>query len=423
MEKIKGKFFLPENHKKKRKQIDGTIEIEDNGLAHLDLSGVLTDDHPFLLLENRQKITIWGIAENGSEISLLDCFNIKVTQHLGPNGMSIEKYRIKFVLKNAWVENTESNYFNKLSVQIEGLDQWLNISGGKRNVSFDNSNAEIFSYTYKLPEPINFDLEDGLKGSFYFSLKDENVRFGCELQQRTCLELQTEKPANLSYFLEKLYHFTKFLNILSDSALDFEFVIMTSFKKVSIILNNQTYYEDLNLILLRENLSSQKINRDRHSFIVNYDSVKESFEGIIKKWFQLKSDSIQRIIDIMYECIENKNKVKINLFLAISQAVEGVYRITKNQRNHSFEKTIRTILIENIDKIHLQDGPNINKDIDELTKFIKELRNDLTHIGKFKKQEIKQSEIYFYTNLLRNVLSVVLLKNIGIEGKLIRIIQ
>lgn len=40
---------------------------------------------------------------------------------------------------------------------------------------------------------------------------------------------------------------------------------------------------------------------------------------------------------------------------------------------------------------------------------------DLTHIGKFNKREIKQPEIYFYTNLSRKVLLISFLKNIGIE--------
>ncbi len=179
MEKIKGNFFLSESHKKKKRQIPGSLEIQDNGLAHLDLSGVLisNNDHPFLFLGRKQKVNIWGTAENGSKISLLDCFSIKATQHLDANGMSLEVYQIRFVLKNAWVDNIHSKYFNKISANIEGLDLWLNISGGKESISFNENNAEIFSYKYEIPHSIDFGIDKDLSGCFYFMLKCEFLIF------------------------------------------------------------------------------------------------------------------------------------------------------------------------------------------------------------------------------------------------------
>lgn len=420
MGKIKGKFFLPENYKRKRKQIDGTIEIQDNGLTYLDLSGSLLsgDDPRLFFLERKEKINIWGIAENGSKISLIECNRNHSTVHLGQGGMKLEKYRVEYVLKNDWVENIHTKYFNKLSVNLEGLDQWLNISGGSRkSISSNNNNAEAFSYNYEIPDSIGFKIENGLEGSFYFSYTEKHILFGHHLQQRTCLELSSEKPESLSYFLEKLFHFTRFLNIISDSVLDFEFVIMTSFKNVSIVLNKKTYYEDLNLIFLKENPASLN-SKTRHSFLVKYDLIKEKFEEIIKAWFTLKSDPIRRIIDILYECIENKNKTNIHLFLAVSHATEGLYVIINGKRNY-FNRMIRLTLEEN--SKFLFNTNNSKVDIKETAEKIKNLRNALTHIGELENQKINKSEIYFYTKLLKNILSIALLKKIGIAESAISI--
>lgn len=155
MEKIKGKFFLPADYKRKKKQINGTLEIESNGSANLDLSGVLLldENEPFPLFITRQNVNIWGIVENGSKVSLLDCLSIKATQHLDEDGMSLETFRVSFVLKRAWVKDIHSNYFNKLSAKIEGLDLWLNIYGGKESISFDGNKMETFSYTYTNQTP------------------------------------------------------------------------------------------------------------------------------------------------------------------------------------------------------------------------------------------------------------------------------
>jgi hypothetical protein len=422
MEKIKGKFFFPENFKKKKKHITGTIEIQENGSAHLELLGILIfdDKAPFLFLENKQKVNIWGIAENGSKISLLDCNSVRATQHLGENGMKLETYHARFVLKKAWVKNIEEKYFNKISVSIEGLDLWLNISGGKQTISYnEKKEAETFSYSYKQPDPINFEIENGLKACFYFTFKNRNDRFGYHLQQTTCLELHCKRQQSLSFFLERIYHFAKFLNIVSGSTLGIRFMTMTSFKN-NFTINQKTYYEELNLIYLKEDFPFKNINPNHHSFIITYSNVQQDFEEIMRAWFVLKTNEASRIIEILNECIVNKNKVRVYLFLAVTQAAEGFYRIHKGYKNHNFDKIIRILLEENINCITFYDF-KMPDDLSSLAKSIKELRNDSTHIGKFPMLKPGQSEIYFFTNLLKNIICIALLKKIGIDESLIKL--
>lgn len=425
MAKIKGKFFLPENYKKKKTHIDGILEIHDNGLIHLDLSGSLIVDkiNRLLSFNNQQKVNIWGIVENGSKISLLDSINIKTTQHLGEKGMNLELYRIQFVLKNSWIEDIYVKKFNRISASIEGLAQWLNIFGGKESISFDKEGkTEIFSFGYRVPECINFKIYDNLSACFYFTCQHPFKHYRYELNQKTCLELSSSEQESIFYFLEKLHHFTRFLNIVSDSVLGTEFIVMTSFKDY-FTTSNGIAYNDLNLIRGIENYSDQNLNSEHHLFLVKYDAIKENFEQIIKSWFGLNTDSIRRVIDILYECIENKNKVRIYLFLAISQGVEGFYRIAHNQRHHNFDKMIRITLEENMKSLKLHSQNKINQDVEVLATSIKKLRNALTHLGKFELEEIKQTEIYQLTNLLKNALSINLLKYIGIDESLISISQ
>lgn len=246
-------------------------------------------------------------------------------------------------------------------------------------------------------------------------------RFRYKMQQGTCLELSSEKPRSLTYFLENLYHFVKFLNIVAGSVLGIEFITMTSFQNVETIQDGKPYYSELNLIIKKENFPFQNLNSNHHTFLIKYELAKDNFEMAIKNWFLLKNKSMIRIIDLLYECIENKNKIRAYLFLAISQANEGFYRIDKKQRNHDFDKVIRIMLKDNIDRIRFLNFQIL--DIDKVTREIKELRNDLTHIGKFEKPEINQSEIHFFTNLLKNILSIALLKKIGISESEINVTQ
>ncbi|MDE3182842.1 MAG: hypothetical protein KGM16_05430 [Bacteroidota bacterium] len=420
MEKIKGKFFFPLNRNKKKKQVPGIIEISDNGFVKLELLGVLIEDenHPFPFSELKRKVNIWGIAENGSKISLLQCDAINITQHFDKMGMTFETYHARFILKNDWVENASKKYFRKLSVSIEGLGDWLNISGGIQNTIFENG-GEKYSYNYKEPSDIFFEIEKHLKGCFYFRIKKPELRFGYHIEQKSCLEFSSDKSESLLFFLERLYHFQRFLNLVSDSVLDIDFITMTSYHN-SYQVGQQKYFTELNLVYLKENLQNQGNISNRLSFLIHYKDLENNFEGIIQQWFKFRTGGMSRVIEIIYEGIKNKQKVRNYLFIAVSQAAEGFYRIEKQQRHSKFEKAINALLQDNLLNIHFSSFEK-PKDIEKLVQTIKEYRNDLTHIGKFKNLEPQQSEIYFLTNLLKNITTLALLKKTGISNDSIRI--
>jgi hypothetical protein len=421
MEKIKGKFFFPLNRNRKKKHVLGIIEISDKGFIKLELLGVLIQDekHPFPFSELRRKVNIWGVAENGSKISLLQCNAISVTQHLGKMGMSFETYHARFILKNDWVETASTKCFRKISASIDGLSDWLNISGGVHKTSFENG-SEIYSSAYKEPDDIFFKIEKQLKGCFYFRTKKPELRFGYHIEQKACLEFFSEKPESLLFFLERLYHFQRFLNFASDSLLDINFITMTSYHN-SYQIGQQKYFTELNLVYQKENLKEQENISNRLSFLIRYKDIENNFEGIIQEWFKFRTGGMGRVIEIIYEAITNKGKVRNYLFLAVSQAAEGFYRIDKQQRHARFEKTIDALLKDNLFNIHFSNFEK-PKDIEKLVQIIKEYRNDLTHIGKFKNLEPELSEIYFLTNLLKNITTLALLKKTGINKEKIRIV-
>ena len=165
-----GEWFLPAN---RDCRVYGT-------LTYLPLEGIKLrlyggfEDSVMTPLDKDQSI-ILGVTSDSKQITLSDCQVIQrgsatlvVGEEIGKPNIT---YSPGYLLIGTHIENIEDVRFNKISADIFNLGEWLGMSGF--NIEEDYKKPTV-SINYKLPQSIEFEITEQIKGVFNFSASGLN---------------------------------------------------------------------------------------------------------------------------------------------------------------------------------------------------------------------------------------------------------
>ncbi|WP_141878139.1 HEPN domain-containing protein [Gramella sp. Hel_I_59] len=432
----KGKFKTPDSDE----WFNGTLIYDHERGSELEIFGSF---NPFLFDRSTQPIIIGHTSEG--KVTLIDNW-YKKTKTTRDN-VVIGTYQPNIILEGHNFKNIDEISFDKVIFQVFNLFEWIGKTGQKTDFKYYNSDE--YSISYKAINDINFSLNNEIDGSITF---DGPVSLGGKANK---MELHEEAYVTLKYQKSK-----KLELIIKD--------IITFIDAITIFTNEQSYptkitLKDSSLKKEKSKIEQQKLihcnyqnsfynsqhkTRNVGEFIVDFDDVESDFPALISKWFDLY-ETLDSVLLLFLKHFKDKYRFSSDKFMDTIRAVENFHRINFNNERipqERFEELVNRILNDvNLDLkdsewlagrlqgneptlknrlmelIKESDSTTIKNRVGKFKKFcwaVTSSRNYYTHYDqKLEGTAKKGSELFELTRTLRAILTLYILKEIGINYK------
>jgi len=183
-------FWLPSSPER---IIPGTLSITDGGNIDLELFGVF---------DNNDKLArIIGHIENHGLVTLDDCFY--KNQTISVPGISKSSIFVNNALIGVAYDDKELVLLNTFRFSIEGIDEWVGLSGIKVKSQIEKPTVSI---TYSQPEDISLNLKNGMNLLITFApaLSGYPNTTEAKITQKTYFKLVSEQERPLKTLPQQL---------------------------------------------------------------------------------------------------------------------------------------------------------------------------------------------------------------------------
>ncbi|MEL4307597.1 ApeA N-terminal domain 1-containing protein [Joostella sp. CR20] len=434
--KIIGEWFLPNQ----QNRVHGTLNFEKNGKSTLELYGSLTSDEIFPEFKDQE--IILGISSKSKEITLSGCFMTKsggATLVQGKeSGKSSITYLISYIFIGLHVSKTDELIFDNISAEIFNLDEWVGISGFKRDkLDYEKFKNHEYSINYKLPESIEFEIDKTYSGKFSFSVNISGLSIyqkSQQISQQVQFQIDSKKETNFSELLKKVNRFQNFLLL---ALYKNTFILSVKLKGEShkeILPDGIEFKKNIELFFSTFDSGNYDKPKSFREMIFSYREIASKFPELIKNWYG-KYDLLEPAFNLLFDQFYQGTRFNENSFLNLAQSAETFHarihnhtKIPREEYNIMKEEILKTTdskyhkwLKEQFNfgnnlNLHLRleeitekySNEIIDKIIPDKDKFVfqvKHSRNYYTHYSSSsKKNALKGSDLFYLSEKLKLLL-------------------
>lgn len=329
-----GKFWLPSSPEN---QVNGTLSISDGGNITLELTqsfdpsikAQISPTHPDSLNP------ILGHVEKDGYVMIDRCNRTKKGASI-IHGRLIapEIIRANRAFIGFQYEADTSLRFNTFSFSVEGIDEWVGISGIKVDTRFEDSATTIL---YNRPEDISFNLKDNMQLLIAYAWTPpgfpNNKR--AEVSQKTYFKLVSQEERELDEFTDIAQKITAFLCFVMN-----EIVCLDSMSATS---DNLRQDVDIPVKIYCPSWPYAKNESaiDEWGMLFKYKDRQDHVESIINRWIE-NYEQIAPSLDLYFLTKAGTLPTLELQFLALAQGLEAFHRRTSDDK-HMDEDECREI--------------------------------------------------------------------------------
>ena len=207
-----------------REKVPGTLSISDGGTIELEIVRQFERRTPFggVGFGGGGK-RIVGHIENNKIVTLDDCFYKRIGGGIGISKSLIHVGRVFIGVK---YDEGEIPLFNSLTCSVEGIDEWVGISG----IEFDLQHEErATTISYQRPAEVELNLGNGMQLLITFSLGARLSRIKeARISQKTYFTLISQEARELDNFTSVVRKITNFLCFAMDQTVSLDSMSATS---------------------------------------------------------------------------------------------------------------------------------------------------------------------------------------------------
>lgn len=318
-----GFFWLPSEPEQK---LPGTLTIQDGGRIEVDVLGTFGKGGS-LLFEELHLPRIVGIVEQGGLITLDGCYYKSRKSSLG--GIAKTLIIARRLYEGIQYDADESVLLSMLRFSVEGLDEWLGLSGIRTQVDHTKRTATI---DYVPQKEISINLVDGFQMGFCFSwtLPGWPVITEAKVTQKAYIRLTSDKPAPLDDFISLAYKITNFLCFAIDRTVSINAMLGGI---PSQEIDNAEKEDGLHTVrIIYESLPfSDYVPKARwRSMLFRFSRIRETADSIFHCWL-VAYDVFQPALDLYFSSRAGAHKYVNGRFLSLAQALETYHRRTSGE--------------------------------------------------------------------------------------------
>jgi len=407
----KGYWFLPN---KKEKAVAGVLTYTPKVSIVLELIGSFYENYSEIFSDNNGEDVVHGFTSDAKNITLLSCFPSSSLNF--SSSFPITEYSCQYLIVGKHINSLDDPSFYKARVLFPQLTYWclprairsVESNDKEENIktitiSFDhyyNTNKDTISET-QIDENTHLYLKKGV------DYNNSNFFLTPKIEQYTCLEIHKQKDSSIADYLSDIFLYEQFLSLATLETVECSEIILYDRNSFQEFKEGLRRYDKIELIYIQNNDPGNYVATKRHNYLFIFDTIKEQYCQIIKKWYAEK-DEIAPIRAHLIESIKHKGIFSSVDFLIVVQALEGFCIRFRNE--DTFTNMLQNIVSEFsvIDKLK-KDHICIKEIVDS--------RHYYSHfMKKSKKKHILDGlELYDLTHNLRKILICCLLHFIGFE--------
>ena len=389
-----GDFWLPSAPDRK---IPGTLSISEGGIIELEVAGLFNDEIEALLRDRLEPIErIVGDIEKEGLVTLDDCYYKPGTIRVigGPSKSFIHVGR---VFMGVEYNEGEPTAFNTLTFSVEGIDEWVGISGFEFVSQFEEHTATI---SYQLPMDVSLNLDNGMQLLITFGWTPPRLPIITEarISQKTNFKLVSKDARELSDFISVVHKITTFLCFSIDQTVILDSMKATSDDLYQDIGEGKTRTMPINIYYPSRPYSTDEPKIWQHDMLFGFDKIQNDAEEKINKWIKAY-EQIDPAFDLYFSAKRGEQQYLDEKFLTLIRGLEAYHKRKFDGRlNIPLKQRIKDIIEPFKDII----GDESKRDslIDKIVKT----RNDLTHSNLDLNPQTAKSKILWYLCLKMELL-------------------
>lgn len=338
--KHSGKFWLPESPEK---SLPGTLIISDGGDIQLEINSddELSDDDLHI-----ERIT--GNVEKLGYVILDNCMYKRKSLAFGL-GITTSSLLVRRAFIGVSNDCNDAIKLSRFTFEIEGLNEWLRITGIKVSHDYENHNAVI---TYEPQPPIEITIDGAtIRIAYAYSIPGTPTLTEAKITHRAELDIIADEPRELDYFSALARKITSFLCIAIDKT-------VAIFNVNATIPSSETEdNRDIKVKIFYPSLpysDSKPTDFNRHESLFTYPIIREQFPEVLRRWID-NYDTIYPALHLFLATKDGTHKYLENKFLAMAQSLETFSRRTSLEKmfSDSDYKDLQEHLLNSCPKPHL----------------------------------------------------------------------
>ncbi len=321
--KKSGYFWLPGNEDKK---IPGTLTISDGGDIELEVVGLFDESIKGLNGEDDLNRIIGHVEKDGL-VTLDNCFYRKKNYAFG--GIAKSLIHVNQALSGVAYEQDEKVTFHTVSFSIEGLNEWVGISGISV-VYGDNYRTAAINYTPQDEITYNLINEFKLHIFFGYTLPGLPATTEAKITHKTYLKLSSEKARELPEFINAIHQITYLLCFAVDATVAISDVSATSNEIMMKVTEDKSRPANIKIFYPSLPFPKEHPKIDVHRMLFRFSHIRENAEEIFNNWLNAYS-VISPAIGLYFSAVSGSHKYLDGKFLALAQGLETYHRRTSSE--------------------------------------------------------------------------------------------
>lgn len=323
-----GYFWLPSAPERR---IPGTLVITEGGNIELEVVGLFDESIEGLnkAINGKDELErIVGHIEKHGLVTLDDCFYKKKNISFG--GISKSSIHVSRAFIGVAYDDKEVVLFNEFRFSVEGIDEWVGLSGIKVEHKFEERTTSI---TYMPPDEISLNLNNGMRLliTFSWTLPGFPHQKEAKITQKTYFKLVSEKERPLDEFISTAYKIATLLCFAIDKTVCIEQVSATSNSISQDIGYGKQAPVSISIYYASLPYTENEPKIDWHRMLFRFGQIAEDAERIINNWLEAY-DEIDPALNLYFATKTGAHKYLDGKFLALAQGLETYHRRTSNEK-------------------------------------------------------------------------------------------
>ncbi len=323
-----GYFWLPSAPDRR---IPGTLTIRDGGKIELEVVGLFDESVDGLnkAINGKDELDrINGHIEKYGLVTLDNCFYRNKNISFG--GISKSTIHVNRAFVGVAYDDKEVVLLNELQFSVEGIDEWVGLSGIKVQHNFEERTASI---TYVPPNEISLDLHDGMKLliTFSWTLPCFSSQREAKITQKTFFKIESENERPIDDFVSAAYKIVTLLCFAIDKTVCIEQVSATSNSITQDVGDGRTVPVRMSIYYASLPFENNPPKIDWHSMLFRFGEIADDAERIINNWLEAYEE-IDPALNLYFSTKTGAHKYLESRFLALAQGLETYHRRTSNDK-------------------------------------------------------------------------------------------
>ena len=338
--KRSGYFWLPSAP---RDKVPGTLSISDGGFIELEVVRLLTVPNDYVeqrVGEGYVKRIIGEVEQDGL-VTLDDCYCESREYSYDIQKSSI---RVNRAFTGVNYDEDEIPRFNSVTFSVEGLDEWIGISGINVDYQLEEHTSTI---SYQPPEDVPFNLDNGMQLSVTFGwtapggypIKEAGV------SQKAYFELASQKALELDDFISVVRKITHFLYFAMDQTVSLDSMSATSNNLRRDVGEGKTRAIPINIYYPSWPYSKDEPETNRGK-LFEFKEIQDDAERIINNWIEAY-EKITPAFNLYFLAKMGMQTYLEERFMALAQGLEAYHRRTsyeKQMDEAEFEELVKNLI-------------------------------------------------------------------------------